>query len=99
MFARLLALVIALAITAPAEAREALDLQAMLSGKYRSSVDLAAYAPGPDAKPPSHRFEGRLQLRGQPSMRTLVADKEYLSDADIAASKSWICLLYTSRCV
>ena len=90
MFARLLALALALVVIAPADAREALDLQAMQSGKYRSSVDLSAYAPGADAKPPTHRFEGRLQLRGQPSMRTLVADKEYLSDADIAASKSWI---------
>lgn len=94
MFARLLApviaLVIALAIAAPADAREALDLQTMVSGKYRSSVDLSAYAPGADAKPPTHRFEGRLRLRGQPLMRTLVADKEYLTDTDIAASRSWI---------
>ena len=90
MFGRLLALVMALVITAPAGAREALDLQSMQFGKYRGSVDLSAYAPGPDAKPPTHRLEGRLQLRGQPSMRTLVADKDYLSDADIAASRSWI---------
>lgn len=90
MRGRLLGFVLAFAAIAPATAREALDLQAMQSGKYRSSVDLSAYAPGPDAKPPSHHFEGRLQLRGQPSMRTLVANKEYLSDADIAASKSWI---------
>ena len=85
-----LAFVLAFAAIAPATAREALDLQTMQSGKYRGSVDLSAYAPGAEARPPSHRFEGRLRLRGQPSMRTLVANREYLGDADIAASKSWI---------
>ena len=85
-----LAFVLAIAAIAPATARETLDLQTMQSGKYRGSVDLSAYAPGAEARPPSHRFEGRLRLRGQPSMRTLVANREYLGDADIAASKSWI---------
>ncbi|MEO8366711.1 MAG: serine hydrolase [Pseudoxanthomonas sp.] len=90
MVGRLIALVLAFVVIAPAGARDALDLQTMLSGKYGKSVDLSAYAPGPDAKPPTHRFEGRLQLSGRFAMRTLVANKDYLSDADIAASESWI---------
>ena len=49
-----------LALTQPAIARDALDFERMASGTYRNSIDLSAYAPGPDALPPSHRFEGRL---------------------------------------
>ena len=87
---RLLALIVAVAIAAPALARDALDYRTMVSGNYRSSVDLSAYAPPADATPPTHRFEGRLQLSGKPSLRTVVADKDYLTRAGIAASKSWI---------
>lgn len=90
MYLRLLALVVAFVVAMPALARDALDYQTMVSGSYRSSVDLSAYAPGADARPPTHRFEGRLQLSGKPSLRTLVADRDYLTRAGIAASKSWI---------
>ncbi|HET9032865.1 MAG TPA: serine hydrolase [Dokdonella sp.] len=90
MIVRLLAIIVAVVIATPALARDALDYKTMASGKYRSSVDLSAYAPGADARPPTHRFEGRLQLSGKPSLRTLVADKDYLTRAGIAASKSWI---------
>lgn len=51
----------------PAQAREALDYATMTAGRYRDSVDLSAYAPGKDAKPPTHRFEGRLRLSDNPS--------------------------------
>src|SRR6218665_470538 len=87
---RLFAGLVAIAIVAPAPARDALDFTTMKSGDYRSSVDLSAYAPSADAKPPSHRFEGRLQLSGKPSLRTLVADKDYLTDEGIETSKTWI---------
>ncbi len=90
MYLRLLVSIVALAVATPALARDALDYKTMVSGNYRSSVDLSAYAPPAAARPPTHRFEGRLQLSGKPSLRTLVADKDYLTDADIAASKSWI---------
>ncbi len=77
-----------LAFTPPAIARDALDFDSMASGKYRSSVDLSAYAPGPDARSPSHRFEGRLALAGTPSTRTLVADTDFVRDADIAQART-----------
>ena len=83
------ALLFAVAISATAAAREALDYEAMASGQYRSSVDLSAYAPSPDASQPTHRFEGRLRLRGKPSTRTLVANKDYLSSKDIRQARSF----------
>ena len=89
MIRHLAGTILAVVVAAPAIAREALDFQAMHSGRYRGPVDLSAYAPGADAKPPTHRFEGRLKLRGTPSTRTLVADKDYLDEADIAVSKTW----------
>ncbi|MGV8942391.1 MAG: hypothetical protein ACOH1P_12800 [Lysobacter sp.] len=78
-----------LMFASPGFARDALGFDAMRSGRYASSIDLVAYAPTADATPPSHRFEGRLQLHGKPSTRTLVANTEYLSRTDLAASKTW----------
>lgn len=66
--------VLLLAITPPAIARDVLGFDSMASGNYRSSVDLSAYAPGSDARPPLHRFEGRLTLAGKPSTRTVIAE-------------------------
>ncbi|MGB0133064.1 hypothetical protein, partial [Dokdonella sp.] len=86
---RMFALLFAAAIPSAACAREALDHEAMLSGKYRSSVDLSAFAPDADAVAPTQRFEGRLRLRGEPSTRTLVADKNYLSSKDIRQARSF----------
>ncbi len=73
----------------PAQAREALDYATMTAGRYRDSVDLSAYAPGKDARPPTHRFEGRLTLSGQPEQRTRVANTDYLTAENIKASKSF----------
>lgn len=74
---------------ASASARDALDRASMLKGAYRDSVDFSAYAPSNDAQAPTHRFEGRLVLGGQPEQRTLVANTDYLSAQDIAKSKSF----------
>lgn len=75
----LTAAVLLLATASVLQAREALDFKAMQSGKaYRASVDLAAFAPPDDASAPSHVFEGRLKLRGQPRTRTLLADTDFL---------------------
>ncbi len=78
-----------LALALPAIARDALDFERIVAGKYRNSIDLSAYAPGPDAKPPTHRFEGRLTLSGKPATRILVADTDFLSDADIAQAQTF----------
>ena len=80
--------ILLLATTQPAIAGDALDFHSMASGKYRSSIDLSAYAPGPDSKPPSHRFEGRLALSGSPSTRTIVSDMGFLDDADLVQSRT-----------
>ena len=85
----ILSLLLLVSLATPAQARQALDFKTMTSGTYRSSVDFSAYAPPADAKPPSHRFEGRLQISGKPSTRTLVANRDYLDAADIAVSKTW----------
>lgn len=81
--------VAALLVASPALARDVLDAGTMQSGSYRRSVDLSAYAPGADAMPPTHRFEGRLSLTGKPRTRTLVANRDFLGDVDLARSKSW----------
>ena len=81
--------VVFLAATSPAIARDALDFATMQSGKFRSSVDLSAFAPPEDAKRPSHTFEGRLKLIGKLSTRTVVADKNFLYDEDIRAARTF----------
>lgn len=73
----------------PLMARDALDFSTLESGKIRRSVDLSAFAPPADAKPPSHQFEGRLTLSGKPSTRSVVADKDFLRDEDIRASQTF----------
>ncbi len=71
-----------------AVARDRLDRDSLASGRYRQSVDLSAYAPGPDARAPSHRFEGRLRLAGQPSTRTLLALPDFLGPDDAARART-----------
>ncbi|MBP6216452.1 MAG: serine hydrolase [Luteimonas sp.] len=71
-----------------ANARDALDRAAMEAGRYRQPVDLSAYAPPADAQPPSHRFEGRLRLSGQPSTRTLVVLDDFLAKGDAAKART-----------
>lgn len=68
-------------------ARILLDSGTLLTGRYRRSVDLSAYAPPPDALPPTHRFEGRLRLSGQPSTRTLLALDGFLGPDDADAAR------------
>ncbi|MGY1458000.1 hypothetical protein ACW5F0_05040 [Luteimonas sp. A534] len=68
--------------------RALLDRDTLLSGTYRRSVDLSAYAPLPDALPPTQRFEGRLRLSGQPSTRPLVALDGFLEPGDVAAART-----------
>ncbi|MGY1426158.1 serine hydrolase [Lysobacter sp. A289] len=75
-------------VATSAGARELLDRDTLLSGTYRHSVDLSAYAPAADALPPSHRFEGRLRLSGQPSTRTLVALDGFLGHNDVEAART-----------
>ena len=87
---RIAACLAALALLAAgtAQARDLLDHDAMASGKYRRPVDLSAYAPPPGARPPTHRFEGRLRLSGQPSTRTLVAMDGFLDPGDAAQART-----------
>ncbi len=85
----LLGIALSAAVAMPAMARDALDFATLESGKIRRSVDLSAFAPPADATPPSHQFEGRLTLSGKPSMRSIVADKDFLSDEDIRASRTF----------
>ncbi len=79
---------LALLATAPSGARELLDRDTLLAGKYRRPVDLSAYAPPDGALPPAHRFEGRLRLSGQPSTRTLLALDGFLGPNDAARART-----------
>lgn len=83
--------VLVLLLGSTLHAREVLNFEDLQSGKrYRRAVDLSAYAPGSDARPPVHVFEGRLKLRGQPRTRTRVADTAYLgfSKSDYRAART-----------
>ncbi|WP_433853617.1 serine hydrolase [Stenotrophomonas nitritireducens] len=79
---------LALLAVASADARDLLDRDALLSGRYRQPVDLSAYTPTPDAQPATQRFEGRLRLRGQPGTRTLLALDDFLGAGDVAQART-----------
>ena len=79
---------LALLAVASAGARDLLDRDALLSGRYRQPVDLSAYAPTPAAQPATQRFEGRLRLRGQPGTRTLLALDDFLRAGDVAQART-----------
>src|SRR3546814_17487916 len=87
MLAGLLA-TLAILATGAAGARDALDRDALVAGEYPHSVDLSAYGPPAGARPPSHRFEGRLHLSGQPSTRTLLALDDFLGAGDAALAST-----------
>src|SRR3546814_523935 len=87
MLAGLLA-TLAILATGAAGARDALDRDALVAGEYPHSVDLSAYGPPAGARPPSHRFEGRLHLSGQPSTRTLLALDDFLGAGDAALART-----------
>ncbi|MGB3393268.1 MAG: serine hydrolase [Stenotrophomonas sp.] len=86
--ARTLAGLLALLIAGSVGARDLLDRDTLLSGRYRQPVDLSAYAPTPDAQPATQRFEGRLRLRGQPATRTLLALDDFLGRGDVAQART-----------
>lgn len=79
---------LALIVSSAACARDQPDRDALLSGQYRRPVDLSAYAPPPDARPPTHRFEGRLRLSGQPATRTLLALGDFIGVEDVARART-----------
>ena len=79
---------LALLVASSAGARDLLDRNTLLSGKYRQPVDLSASAPTPDAQPATQHFEGRLRLRGQAATRTLLALDDFLGRGDIAQART-----------
>lgn len=81
-------LLLALMGMASAQARDRFDDAAFATGRYRQPVDLSEFAPGPDARPPSRTFEGRLRLSGQASTRTLVADPGFISRNELASART-----------
>lgn len=85
---RTIGLLILAVATPNASARATLDYDMLISGRYRHSIDLSAYAPGADARAPTNRFEGRLRLRGQPRTRTLTALDDYLGPRDAAQART-----------
>src|SRR3546814_18351939 len=87
MLAGLLA-TLAILATGAAGARDALDRDALVAGAYPHSVDLSAYGPPAGAPPPSHRFEGRLHLSGQPSTRTRLAPDDFLGAGDATLART-----------
>jgi CubicO group peptidase (beta-lactamase class C family) len=90
-----LAIVLAAALCwfAPAQAakqaRASLDQASLLRGHTRGEVDLAAFAPPADALPPSRTFEGTLRISGKPRTRTILADEDFLTPAQIAAARTF----------
>ena len=73
---------LALFVAGAAGARDLLDRDALLTGSYRRPVDFSAYAPPPDARAPTQRFEGRLRLSGQASTRSQVVLEDFLDPGD-----------------
>lgn len=71
-----------------AAARSVLDAGTLAKGSYRAPVDFSAYAPPADANPASQRFEGRLQLSGKVSTRTVLALDGFISRRDVSAARS-----------
>lgn len=88
-------LLLGLAAPAPAadedaaEGRTQLTAADLLRGKARQAVDLSVFAPAADARPPSHVFSGRLELRGDPHADTVHADRAFVSRADVRAARGF----------
>ncbi|MCA0392561.1 MAG: serine hydrolase [Proteobacteria bacterium] len=79
---------LALLVSGATCAREHLGRDALMSGPYPRPVDLATYAPPPNAQPPAHRFEGRLRMSGRPSTRVLVALEDFIRPKEVALARA-----------
>ncbi|MBS0568247.1 MAG: hypothetical protein JSS59_12675 [Proteobacteria bacterium] len=86
--ARRVLFVFAAFVSTSAAARNELGFADFVAARYPDSVDMSAYAADTVAQPPANRFEGRLILSGQPRVRMLVADAEFVSrrDAELAGT-------------
>ena len=78
----------ALCFPSHVRARETLGYDAMASAKYPASVDLSAYGADAGARPPSHRFEGRLRIAGKIQTHVLVADMDFVRPGDVALART-----------
>lgn len=69
--------------------RTELTYRTLVDGNHRGEADLSAYAPPADAQAPTASFEGSLRVSGKVRTRTILADKGFLSPAQIAAARTF----------
>lgn len=81
----------ALLLAPCAGARNALGYPMLMAGDMPDTVDYAAFAPGANSRLPANRFSGvlRLRPRGDAGHRISVADRAYVSAADVASATTW----------
>ena len=81
----------ALHFAACAEARNALDYDTLMSGRFPQPVDFSAFAPDARATPAKQRFSGVLQLRFRGTLphHTLLANPAFVGPHDLDLALSW----------
>ncbi|MGH8234475.1 MAG: serine hydrolase [Rhodanobacteraceae bacterium] len=69
--------------------RTELTYATLMEGRRLGETDLSAYAPPTDAQAPTASFEGSLRVSGRVRTRTILADKGFLSTAQIAEARTF----------
>lgn len=69
--------------------RTQLPYTTLIDGHRPGEVDFSAYAPSADSQAPTASFEGSLRVSGKVGTRTVLADKGFLSPAQLAAARTF----------
>ncbi|MGH7113306.1 MAG: hypothetical protein ACREE9_02295, partial [Stellaceae bacterium] len=72
-----------------ASTRTELTYTTLMSGHRAGEVDFSAYASPADAQAPTASFEGSLRVSGKVKTRTILAEKGFLTAAQIAAARTF----------
>ncbi len=82
------AILLLVLVPSEAPARAELEAAQLWAGKFPAPASMAAFAPMPDARAPSHVFEGSLRLRGRIHSRLISSDPAFITSAGVALART-----------